>query len=143
MLICYSLLGFVVYVALLLLGEMATQYPVAGEFISLSSSSVHPSPCGPGSFTAYAARFVSPGYAFALGWNYWLNDAVSLAGDLLAAQLVVQYWIPAGSTLAAWTWTLSAFLWAALVGVNAINVRAYGELGASTTPTPPAALTTA
>jgi amino acid transporter, AAT family len=29
-LICYALVGFIVYVTLLLLGEMATQYPVAG-----------------------------------------------------------------------------------------------------------------
>lgn len=31
MLICYSVIGFVVYITLLLLGEMGTQYPVAGE----------------------------------------------------------------------------------------------------------------
>ena len=31
MLICYSVVGFVVYITLLLLGEMGTQYPVAGE----------------------------------------------------------------------------------------------------------------
>jgi len=30
MLICYGVTGFIVYVTLLLLGEMATQYPVAG-----------------------------------------------------------------------------------------------------------------
>ncbi len=30
-LICYTLVGCVVYVTLQLLGEMATQYPVAGE----------------------------------------------------------------------------------------------------------------
>lgn len=30
MLICYTIVGFVVYVTLLLLGEMGTQYPVAG-----------------------------------------------------------------------------------------------------------------
>jgi amino acid permease len=30
MLICYGIVGFVVYITLLLLGEMATQYPVAG-----------------------------------------------------------------------------------------------------------------
>jgi amino acid permease len=35
MLICYGIIGFVVYVTLLLLGEMATQYPVAGEFRNL------------------------------------------------------------------------------------------------------------
>ena len=38
MLICYAIVGLIVYVTLLLLGEMATQYPVAGEF---SSSADH------------------------------------------------------------------------------------------------------
>lgn len=33
MLICYAIVGFVVYITLLLLGEMATQYPVAGAFL--------------------------------------------------------------------------------------------------------------
>ena len=32
MLICYAIVGFIVWITLLLLGEMATQYPVAGEF---------------------------------------------------------------------------------------------------------------
>jgi AAT family amino acid transporter len=36
MLICYSVVGFIVYVTLLLLGEMATQYPVAGECLSVA-----------------------------------------------------------------------------------------------------------
>jgi AAT family amino acid transporter len=34
LLICYSIVGFIVYVTLLLLGEMATQYPVAGACYS-------------------------------------------------------------------------------------------------------------
>ncbi|KAF8170300.1 amino acid permease-domain-containing protein [Mycena galopus ATCC 62051] len=66
LLICYGLVAIVVYVTLLLLGEMATQYPIAG------------------SFNAYTARFFSPSYAFALSWNYWFNDAVSVASDLTA-----------------------------------------------------------
>lgn len=32
MLLCYGIVGFIVYVTLLLLGEMATQYPVAGTW---------------------------------------------------------------------------------------------------------------
>lgn len=48
MLICYCIVGFIVYVTLLLLGEMATQYPVAGEFhlhfIDLSGRSRAPWP---------------------------------------------------------------------------------------------------
>ena len=37
MLICYSVIGFIVYITLLLLGEMATQYPVAGESLDAQS----------------------------------------------------------------------------------------------------------
>ena len=105
MLICYSIVGFIVYVTLLLLGEMATQYPVAG------------------SFNAYTTRFFSPSYGFALAWNYWFNDAVSVASDLTAAQLVLQYWT-------SWNpWVISLLFWLFLVTVNAAHVKAYGELG--------------
>ncbi|EJF57625.1 hypothetical protein DICSQDRAFT_140179 [Dichomitus squalens LYAD-421 SS1] len=103
-LLCYGIVGFIVYITLLLLGEMATQYPVAG------------------SFNAYATRFFSPSYGFALSWNYWFNDAVSVASDLTAAQLVLQYWTT-------WhTWVVSLIFWVFLVAVNSIHVRAYGEL---------------
>ncbi|KAI0790711.1 amino acid permease/ SLC12A domain-containing protein [Abortiporus biennis] len=104
MLICYGIVGFIVYVTLLLLGEMATQYPVAG------------------SFNAYATRFFSPSYGFALSWNYWFNDAVSVASDLTAAQLVIRYWTT-------WNpWIISLIFWLFLVGINASHVKAYGEL---------------
>jgi len=106
-LICYCIVGFVVYITLLLLGEMATQYPVAG------------------SFNAYTTRFFSPSYGFALSWNYWFNDAVSVASDLTAAQLLLQYWTPWHS------WVISLIFWVFLVCINAIHVRAYGELGVS------------
>ncbi|KAL0956241.1 hypothetical protein HGRIS_002395 [Hohenbuehelia grisea] len=104
MLICYGIVGFIVYVTLLLLGEMATQYPVAG------------------SFNAYATRFFSPSYGFALSWNYWFNDAVSVASDLVAAQIVLQFWTT-------WNpWVISIVFWVFLVGLNSIHVKAYGEL---------------
>ncbi|KAL0569193.1 Basic amino-acid permease [Marasmius crinis-equi] len=88
MLICYAFIGFIVYVTLLLLGEMGTQYPVAG------------------SFNTYATRFFSPSYGFALSWNYWFNDAVAVAGDLTAAQLLLQFWTD-------WpqVWVISLIFW--------------------------------
>jgi len=105
MLICYTVVGFIVYITLLLLGEMATQYPVAG------------------SFNAYATRFFSPSYGFALAWNYWFNDAVSVVSDLTAAQLVLQFWTP-------WhPWVISVVFWFLLVGINSLHVKGYGELG--------------
>ena len=127
------------YVTLLLLGEMATQYPVAGQYdlqrlhepaiaglcfaLFPYASQNCPHHCVLGSFNAYATRFFSPGYGFALSWNYWFNDAVSVASDLTAAQLVLQYWTD-------WhTWVISLIFWVFLVSINAIHVRAYGELG--------------
>ena len=112
LLICYALVGFVVYVMLLLLGEMGTQYPVAG------------------SFTTYSARFFSPSYAFALSWNYWFNDAVSVASDLTAAQLVLQFWTD-------WhPWVISLVFLIFLLVVNAANVHSYGEMGTPSSVSP-------
>ncbi|KAG8851572.1 hypothetical protein FRB91_007728 [Serendipita sp. 411] len=105
MLICFTLNGFIVYVTLLLLGEMATQYPVAG------------------SFTSYATRFIDDGYGFALTWNYWFNDAVSVASDLTAAQLLVAFW---DSKVPGWSISLLILLF--LLSANAIHVKVYGEL---------------
>ncbi|KAH9991291.1 amino acid permease-domain-containing protein [Russula vinacea] len=104
MLICYSIVGFIVYVTLILLGEMATQYPVAG------------------SFNAYATRFFSPAYGFALSWNYWFNDAISVASDLTAVQLVLGFWDVQNA------WTFSLAIWLFLLSINSLHVKAYGEL---------------
>lgn len=45
-----------------------------------------------GSFCTYAGRFVDDSWGFALTWNYWFNDAVSVAADLVALQLLLNYW---------------------------------------------------
>jgi amino acid permease len=78
---------------------------------------------GLGSFNAYAHRFFSPSYSFALSYNYWFNDAVSIASDLVAAQILLQFWTTR------LTWIISLVFWVFLVVVNSVNVGAYGELG--------------
>ncbi|KAF9768882.1 hypothetical protein IL306_013765 [Fusarium sp. DS 682] len=70
-----------------------------------------------------AARFVDDAFGFALTWNYWFNDAVSTASDLVALQLVLQYWTDNFPG-----WALSLIFWVVLIGVNIISVKAYGEL---------------
>jgi AAT family amino acid transporter len=48
---------------------------------------------------------------------------VSVASDLTAAQLVLQYWTN-------WNpWVISLVFWVFLVSINAAHVHAYGELG--------------
>jgi AAT family amino acid transporter len=75
LLLNYSLVGAVVFLVMLCLGEMATEFPLAG------------------SFSTYSARFVDEPFGFSIGWNYAFNDAISTAGDLTAAQLLMEYWI--------------------------------------------------
>ncbi|DAA77493.1 TPA_exp: Uncharacterized protein A8136_6039 [Trichophyton benhamiae CBS 112371] len=105
MLISYSIVGAIVFITMLSLGEMATFIPIAG------------------SFCTYAGRFVDDAFGFALTWNYWFNDAVSTAADLVALQLLLKYWT---DSFPGWAFSL-IFLFV-LVGLNIVSVRAYGEM---------------
>ncbi|KAM0795657.1 amino acid permease/ SLC12A domain-containing protein [Usnea florida] len=105
MLIAYALVGVIVFITMLSLGEMAAFVPIAG------------------SFCTFAGRFVDDAFGFALTWNYWFNDAVSMASDLVALQLILQYW-----TTKFPGWGLSLIFWALLILANIATVRIYGEL---------------
>ncbi|KTT55549.1 aromatic amino acid transporter [Pseudomonas oryzihabitans] len=100
----YALIGLMVYFLMTSLGEMAAYQPVSG------------------SFSIYGSRFVEDGFGFALGWNYWYNWAVTIAAELVAAQLVMGFWFP----------EVPGLLWSALfLGLmfllNAVSVRGFGE----------------
>lgn len=105
MLIAYFIVGGIVMLTMLALGEMAAFVPIAG------------------SFCTFAGRYVDDGFGFALTWNYWFNDATSVAADLTALQLVFAYWdtkLPG--------WGLGLIFWVLLILANIITVRAYGEV---------------
>ncbi|EPQ30961.1 uncharacterized protein PFL1_01150 [Pseudozyma flocculosa PF-1] len=107
LLICYAIAGFVVYLTMLSLGEMAALMPISG------------------SFGIYASRFVDESFGFAVISNYWLNDAVSTAADLVAAQILLQYWTPNDVFPG---WAISLIFLVFLVAVNVVSVRGYAEL---------------
>jgi amino acid transporter, AAT family len=69
------------------------------------------------------SRFVDDAFGFALTWNYWFNDAVSTASDLVALQLLLQFW-----TTDFPGWAISLIFWFVLILTNIITVRAYGEV---------------
>lgn len=105
MLIAYLIVGCIVLLTMLALGEMAAFVPIAG------------------SFCTFAGRYVDDSLGFALTWNYWFNDAVSTAADLVALQLVFAYWntnMPG--------YALSLIFWVFLIFANIITVAAYGEV---------------
>lgn len=103
-LVAYAIIGLMVYFMMTSLGEMAAHMPISG------------------SFAAYGARFVDPGFGFALGWNFWYSWATTIAVDLVAAQLVMTYWFP---DINGWIW--SALFLALMFAINYVSVKSYGE----------------
>src|SRR6202167_997713 len=103
-LLAYATMGLAVYCMMQSLGEMATQLPI------------------PGSFEAYAERFVDPSLAFAVGWNYWFSWAITLAAELVAGALIVQFWFPHSNSA---HWAMGLF--AVLLALNLLSVKAYAE----------------
>ncbi|KAF9560693.1 hypothetical protein EC968_006071 [Mortierella alpina] len=105
-LIAYIMIGSMVFFMMTSLGEMATLIPTAG------------------SFNTYAARFVDPALGFALGVNYFLNWAVTVAVEIAAAAMILQFWV-SPDVLPSWVWSVLFLLF--MVFVNFLSVRAYGE----------------
>ena len=102
--LAYSIMAVAVYCMMQSLGEMATQLPIAG------------------SFEAYAERFIDSSMGFAVGWNYWFSWVVTLAAELVAGALIVQYWFPDSNSTA---WVVGFF--SVLLALNLLSVRAYAE----------------
>lgn len=73
--IAYSVVGFVVFLVMAALGEMAAYLPMSAGF------------------TGYATRFCDPSLGFALGWTYWFKYIIVTPNQLTAAALVIQYWV--------------------------------------------------
>ncbi|MGV3245348.1 amino acid permease [Rothia sp. 11254D007CT] len=103
-LLAYALIGIMVLLLMQSLGEMAANLPVAG------------------SFQTFASRYVSDSFGFAMGWNYWFNWAITVAAELVAAGVIMSYWLPG---VPGWIWA-SVFL-AIILGINVLSARSYGE----------------
>ncbi|KAK8927043.1 Amino-acid permease inda1 [Metarhizium anisopliae] len=100
-LICFSIVGFMVFNVVFALGELAVMYPISGGFYT------------------YASRFIDPSFGFAVGWSYLFLWLVVLPLELTVCGLVIEYWDDKTS-VAVW---ITIFL----VAVIAINV--FGSIG--------------
>ena len=69
------------------------------------------------------SRFVDDALGFALTWNYWFNDAVSTASDIIALQLLLQYWTDNFPG-----WAISLIFLVVVIALNIMSVRVYGEV---------------
>ncbi|CAO3582562.1 unnamed protein product [Absidia cylindrospora] len=103
-LIAYGLIGIMVFFMMECLGEMATYLPISG------------------SFNNYAGRFIDPAVGFALGWNYFYNWSVTLAVELTAGSMVMQFWLP---NVPSYVWSIVFLI--LVMSLNVFSVKGYGE----------------
>ena len=100
----YAIMGILVYFLMTSLGEMSTQIPITGSFAS------------------YCTRFVDPALGYAVGWNYWYSWSITVAAEIVAADILIKFWLP-DANIFFW----SAIFLALMYGLNFFSARGYGE----------------
>lgn len=103
----YGICGGFVFLILRALGELVLRRPSSGSFVS------------------YAREFFGEKVAFVAGWLYFLNWAMASIVDSTAIANYFHYWTPL-QAIPQWTIALVALV--AVVSVNMISVKAFGEL---------------
>ncbi|KAH7105903.1 general APC amino acid permease [Auriculariales sp. MPI-PUGE-AT-0066] len=104
-LIGYLIVGTVAYSSLCAVGELTSHGPISG------------------SFPHYAARFVDPAFGFAVGWNYFYAQLITIPGEITAACLVLTFWDENIDHQAIY----AAVLCLAMSLINIFGVRWFGE----------------
>ncbi|GMM32431.1 hypothetical protein DAMA08_051760 [Martiniozyma asiatica (nom. inval.)] len=102
--ICYTLIGTMIFCVVQALGELAVAFPVSGSFLT------------------YNSRFISPVWGCVMAWNYNFQWMMGLPLELVAASLTINYW-NAEINSAAWV----AIFYALIVFINIFGVKGYGE----------------
>jgi lysine-specific permease len=101
----YFLISIMVFFLITSLGELSTYMPSTG------------------SFCEYSGKFVNPAFGYAMGINYWFNWAITIAAEISAAVIIMQYWFPHASALG-----FSAAFFFSILFLNLFSVRIYGEV---------------
>src|SRR5258707_13568206 len=102
----YAVCGIFVFLILRALGELVLHRPASGSFVS------------------YAREFFGEKAAFVAGWMYFLNWAMAAIVDSTAIATYFHYWT---AFQAVPQWSLALIALVAVVSVNLISVKAFGE----------------
>lgn len=104
-LLAYLVAGFMVFIVMRALGEMAVRHPVAG------------------SFAQYSGSFLGPFAGYLAGWVFWLELAVVAIADMTAVATYMRLWFP---DVPGWAWMAASI---AVIGcLNLMAVKVFGEM---------------
>lgn len=103
----YALCGLFIFFILRALGELVSHRPSSGSFVS------------------YAREFLGEKAAFAVGWMYSCHWAAASIVDVTAVALYLRHW-RSFQVFPQWTIALTALV--AVLAVNMISVKVFGEM---------------
>lgn len=104
-LLAYILMALIVYFLMTSLAEMSAYKPSSGTFCE------------------YSTLYVGKSFGVAMGYNYWLNWAMTIAVDISAASLIMGYWFPEVNSI-----IFSVVFFAAILLCNIFSVKVFGEV---------------
>src|SRR5258707_11046271 len=104
LLIAYLIAGAMIYLVMRALGELTLAYP------------------SPGSFAAYATRFIGPLAGFITGWSYWLAFLLVGIAEITGIGLLLHSRYPG---IPQWVPALCATV--VLYAINMRTVKSFGE----------------
>ncbi|KAG8946074.1 hypothetical protein FRC04_012052 [Tulasnella sp. 424] len=104
-LLAYAFIGSVAYSSLCAVGEMTCFAPISGTF------------------PHFAARWVDPAFGFAVGWNYFYTQAITVPVEVTAAQILLTFWDDDHNRGIAYT----AIIMVLMCLINLFGVRWFGE----------------
>ncbi|KIW34151.1 uncharacterized protein PV07_00947 [Cladophialophora immunda] len=106
-LIGFMIIGFMVYLMMQALCELAVMYPINGAF------------------TMYICRFIDPSWGFACGWQYGIGWLTVLPFEISAACNIIHYWTSVENVNDC-AWIIPLLF--ALTVIQYFGVRGYGEV---------------
>ncbi|MTH77050.1 amino acid permease [Paracoccus aestuariivivens] len=107
----HALCGFFAFLVLRALGELIMHRPSSGSFVS------------------YAREFYGEKLAFAAGWMYWLNWAMTSVADVTAVAVYMNFfkaYVPWLAGIDQWVFALTALV--VVLAMNMLSVKVFGEL---------------
>jgi AAT family amino acid transporter len=105
LILMYLVCGFLLFLVMRALGEMAVENPISG------------------SFSAYAYEYLGPLAGYLTGWSYWLMWVIVVMAETTAVAIYINYWWP---SFPAWASALITI--AILTMINLTAAKLFGEL---------------
>ena len=102
--LAYVIGGFVAYLVMMSLGELAVHMPETGAF------------------SAYATRYIGPATGYTVAWLYWLTWTIALGAELTASGQLMQQWFP---DVPIWHWSL--LFGVVITLMNIFTTRLFAE----------------